>query len=61
MNTLFDINLGVKPLWVSYCMACTCVWEDNPRALASVLSPVHTHNHAIDCLFHQHACALCAF
>ena len=26
-------------------MVCAYVWEDNPRALASGLSPVHMHNH----------------
>ena len=36
------------------------VREDNPRALTSGLSPVHTHNHTITVLLHQHACALCA-
>ena len=28
-------------------MVSAYVREDNPRALASGLSPVHTHNHAI--------------
>ena len=28
----------------SYCMVCVYVREANPRALASGLSPVHTHN-----------------
>ena len=36
------------------------VREDNPRALASGLSPVHTHNHTITALLRQQACALCA-
>ena len=31
---------------------------DNPLALASGLSPVHTHNPTITALLHQHACAL---
>ena len=30
-----------------YCMVCGYVWEDNPQALVSGLSPVHTHNHTI--------------
>ena len=47
-------------LSVSYCMVCAYVWEDNPRASASGLSPVHTHNHTITALLHQYACALCA-
>ena len=41
---------------VSY---CAYVREDNPQALASGLSPVHTHNHTKTYLLHQHACALC--
>ena len=55
---------------VSYCMVCVYVREDNPRALASGLSPVHIHNHGlspvhihnhtITVLLHPHACALCA-
>ena len=45
---------------VSYYMVCAYVREDNPRALASGLSPVHAHNHTITALLHQHACALCA-
>ena len=37
---------------VSYCMVCAYVREDNPRALASGLSPVHMHNHiAPACVF----------
>ena len=44
---------------VSYCMVCAYVREGNPRALASGLSPVHTHNHTITALLHHHACALC--
>ena len=39
---------------VSYCMVCAYVREGNPRALASGLSPVHTHNHTITALLHQH-------
>ena len=41
-------------------MVCAYVREDNPRALASGLFPVHTHNHTITALLHQHACAICA-
>ena len=41
-------------------MVYAYVREDNPRAVASGLSPVHTHNHTITALFHQHARALCA-
>ena len=37
---------------VSYCMVCAYVREDNPRALASGLSPVHTHNSTITALLH---------
>ena len=46
---------------VSHCMVCAYVREDNQRALASGLSPVHTHNHNIHVtpLLHQHACAIC--
>ena len=41
-------------------MVCMYVWEGNSWALASGLSPVHTHNHTITALLHQHACTLCA-
>ena len=47
-------------LCVSYCMVCVYVREDNPRPLASGLSPVHTHTHTITALLYQHAYALCA-
>ena len=46
-------------IFVSYCMVCAYVRLDNPRALASGLSPAHTHNHTIYFLLHQHAYALC--
>ena len=48
----------VCALSVSYCMVCVYVLDDNPRALASGLSPIHTHSHTTF-LSHQHACALC--
>ena len=41
-------------------MVCEYVREDNHRALASGLSPVHTHNHTVTALLHHHAGALCA-
>ena len=44
---------------VSSCKVCEYVREDNVRALASGLSPVHAHNHTITAL-HQHTCVLCA-
>ena len=49
----------VASLNVSYSMVCAFKLEDNPRALMSGLSPVHTHNHIITFLLHQHACVLC--
>ena len=39
----------------SYCMVCANVREDNPRALASGLSPVHMQNHTITASLHQNA------
>ena len=33
----------------SYCMVYASVREDNPRALASRLSPVQTQNHTVTC------------
>ena len=45
---------------VSYCMVCAYLRENNPRALASGLSPVHIHNLTITALLHQHACPFCA-
>ena len=49
---------GIGGQCVSYCIVYVYVWKDNPRALASGLSHVHTHNHTISFLLHQHACAL---
>ena len=46
---------------VSYFMVCAYVREDNPRALARGLSPVHAHNQTITALLHQHACVHCTF
>ena len=40
-------------------MVCAYVREDNPRALASGLSPVHVHNHTMTALLRLHAIALC--
>ena len=41
-------------------MVCAYVREDSPRALASGLSPVHTHNHTKMpyCTSMHHACAI---
>ena len=36
---------------VSYCMVCAPVRDDNPRALASGLSPVQTQKYTITYLF----------
>ena len=41
-------------------MVCEYVQEGNPPALASGSSSVHTHNHSITALLHQHACVLSA-
>ena len=35
-------------------MVCAYVREDNPRALASGLSPIHVHNHTITASMHVH-------
>ena len=43
----------------SYCMVCAPVWKDNPRALASGLSPVQMQNHKITYRVYQHAFVLC--
>ena len=48
-------NEGVR--CVSYCMVCAYVREGNPRALASGLSSVYTHNHTVTALLQQRACA----
>ena len=49
-------NLSMKDaIRVRYCMVCKYVREDNPRALASEFSPVHTQKHTITCLLHQYA------
>ena len=40
-------------------MVCAYVQEDNPRALASGLSPLHKRNHTIIFFVHQHACVHC--
>ena len=39
------MKLFVYMINVSYCMVCAYGRKDNPRALASGLSPVHTLNH----------------
>ena len=44
---------------VSFCMVGAYVREDNPRAFASGLSPVHAHNHTITALLNQDVCTLC--
>ena len=54
-HTQLLYSMMVNLIHVSYCMFCTSVREDNPRALASV----HKYNHSITSLLHQHACALC--
>ena len=46
-----------KSICVSKCMVCVYVREDNPRALVSGFSPIHTHSYTITFLLHQHACA----
>ena len=48
-------NILVK-ICRSYCMVCACAREDNTRALASELLPVHMQNHTIHVtyLLHQH-------
>ena len=43
---------------VSYRMICAYVQEDNPQALVSGLSPVHTHNHTITALLHFVHCEI---
>ena len=58
LNT--DIIDVCGTLRVSYCLVCAHVWEDNPRALASGLSSIHTHSHIITALLHLHAFAHCA-
>ena len=64
LNEIFKTILSsdCRDSSVSLCMVCAYVREDNPRALASGLSPVHTHNHTITAalLQPQQACALCA-
>ena len=59
-SSLFTFAERSREISVSYCMVCAYVREDNQRALARGLSPVHTHNHTITALLHLHACALCA-
>ncbi len=39
-------------------MVCPSVRGDNPRALASGISTVHTENHALTNLSHSHVCTL---
>ena len=40
----------------NYCLICAYVREDNLRALASGISPVHKHKHTIS--FNQHTCVI---
>ena len=46
--------------YVSYFMGCASVQEDNPRALASGLSPYGRIHHSLYSLLHQHVFACCA-
>ena len=59
---MLGVHLSCNPenICVSYCKVCAYVREDNPGALATGLSPVHTQNYTINALLQQHACALCA-
>ena len=57
----WEMSTDISVISVSYCMVCAYVRKGNPRALASELSPVHTQNHAITALLHQHGSALCKF
>ena len=50
VNMATSIQTRFHSTSVSYCMVCAYVWEDNPRALASGLSPVHMHSHTITAL-----------
>ena len=43
----------------SYSMVCPPVRRDNSRALASGLSQVLVHNHAISILYHVHYSMVC--
>ena len=54
-----NIKISTKSaISISYCMICVSAWEDNPSALATLvsgLSPIQTHNYTI-----KHAFELCA-
>ena len=64
--TICRLNLNISMLasdsfnnlCTSYCMVCAYVREDNTRALASGLSPVHTHNHTITASLHFVHCEI---
>ena len=43
----------------NYTMVCTPVCGDNPRALASGLSPIQVDNNVINILYHLHHCRHC--
>ena len=52
-----------RKIFIYMCMLLyvyALVREDDPRALASGLSPIQTQNHAITCLLHQHTFVLYA-
>ena len=62
-RTSSDQHCSVSSLvLICYCMVCVSVREDNLRALASGLSPVHMQNLTTTCLLqqlHQHAFVFC--
>ena len=47
---IVHMHAGAK---IKLLYGCAYVWDDNPRALANGLSPVHTLNHTITTLVFQ--------
>ena len=51
---MFSVKVGKADISRSYCMVCVCIWEDNPQALSSGLSPLQKQNYTVRCLLHHH-------
>ena len=51
---MLSVKVGKADISRSYCLVCLCIWEGNPQALSSGLSPVQKQNYTVRCLLHQH-------
>ena len=58
-NAFEPAQPSLQNLSKSYTMGCPPVRGDNPRALASGLSPVQVHSHGLTILYRLHLCRPC--